>query len=403
MTLAIDSLPEIDLTAEAFQGGVRAAEEAVAEIRDTVGYAKSQRGLEALSYQESSKVMRDPRFNASVAFRLGGVGISSGVVYDTFVNGLQNREGKLHTIARKAANPWFNATNADRLRDQVRLWVNAWFDEHADDDVFDFHTIIGRRLPSTLFCQMIGVPLENWTATAQWSEDILLMAQAASAEYRAIVEGSAEQAKQFVEEQLDYRRTHPGDDLLSFLAAAQNRGEADADDVMAVIWLVMFGSSDTTNAQLNLHLLTLAANPEVWDQMKQDRSLIPNAVSELSRINPNVWGVMRTPKEPLELHGMPLTEQDIVWPNVFAANRDPNVFEDPHRIDLKRQNSRQLLNFATGTHSCLGRMITLMEQEEVLTALMDRYDGVEIVSSKFSGSMYAARAEEMKVRFAKSE
>lgn len=401
MTLTLDSIPEIDLTAEDFQGGVRAAEAAYAPHRDGVGYLRSQRGLEPVSYAESARVMRDPKFNASVASRLGGVGITNGVVYETFVNALQNREGRAHTVARKAANPWFNATNAGTLRTHVRSWVNEWLDEQLDADVVDFHNAVGRRLPATLFCQMAGVTLDRWTDVAQWSEDILLMAQAAKLEYREIVERSATEAKQFIDDLLAERRQNPGEDLFSFMVQAQERGEVDEDDVMAVVWLALFGSTDTTNAQLNLHLLTLAKHPDVWRQMKQDPALIPNAVLELSRVNPNVWAVMRSPKEPLELDGISLQPQDILWPNVFAANRDPKVFADPSRVDITRENSHQLLNFATGTHSCLGRMITLMEQEEVLKALVDRWDGCEIVTSRFSGSMYAARAEELTVRFVK--
>ncbi|MGQ4601302.1 cytochrome P450 [Nocardia sp. R6R-6] len=399
MTLTLDSIPEIDLTADDFQGGVRAAEAVYAGYRDGVGYVRSQRGLEPLSYAESARVMRDPRFNASVASRLGGVGITSGVVYETFVNALQNREGPAHTVARKAANPWFNATNANNLRSYVRRWVAEWLDEQRDVEVVDFHNTVGRRLPSTLFCQMAGVSLDHWTEIAQWSEDILLMAQAANVQYREIVERSAGEAKQLIDRQLASCRVYPGDDLFSFLVQAQDRGEVTGDDVMAVVWLALFGSTDTTNAQLNLHLLTLAKHPEAWRHMKQDPSLIPNAVLELSRFNPNVWAVMRSPKEPLDYHGIPLEPTDILWPNVFAANRDPAVFADPGRLDITRHNSGQLLNFATGTHSCLGRMITLMEQEEVLRALIDRWDGCEIVNARFGGSMYAARAEELTVRF----
>ncbi|MGY4099363.1 cytochrome P450 [Nocardia sp. R16R-3T] len=399
MTLTFDMIPEIDLTAEQFQGGVRAAEAAYAGYRDGIGYVRSQRGLEPLSYAESARVMRDPRFNASVASRLGGVGITSGVVYETFVNALQNREGAAHTVARKAANPWFNATNANNLRAHVRRWVGEWLDEQMDSDIVDFHNAVGRRLPSTLFCQMAGVPLDRWTEIAQWSEDVLLMAQAANLEYREIVERSAQQAKVLIEERLAACRITPGDDLFSFLVQARDRGEINDDDVMAVVWLALFGSTDTTNGQLNLHLLTLAKHPEAWQQMQADPSLIPNAVLELSRFNPNVWAVMRSPKEPLDYHGIPLVQTDILWPNVFAANRDPSVFTDPGRLDITRANSGQLLNFATGTHSCLGRMITLMEQEEVLRALVDRWDGCEIVTAKFGGSMYAARAEELTVRF----
>jgi len=398
MTLTLDDIPVIALDAPEFQDIVT-AEEAVADAREGVGVVRSARGLEILTHAGAAEVMRNLQYNAAVGARLSAAGISEGVVYETFVNALQNREGAAHTRARKVAGPWFNANTANRLREHVRVWVGEWLDAQSDVDVVDFHNAIGRRLPSTLFCHMVGVSADHWTSIAQWSEDILLLQQAAQPGTREIVETSATQAKRFIDDLLEERLVKPGDDLVSFLVQAQERGEADADDVMAILWLALFGSTDTTTGQLNLNLVTLSEHPEAWKLLREEPDLVPNAVLELSRFNPNVWAVMRSPKESMEYRGIPVGPEDTLWPAVYAANFDPKVFDDPRRLDLRRPNAHQLLNFATGTHSCLGRMITIMEQEEVLRAIVERWAGCEVLESKFAGAMYAARAEGLKIRF----
>jgi cytochrome P450 len=399
----LEDLPEIDLGAEELQHDMDRAMAHVRPLMESGGLARSVRGIELLTYDRSAALMRDQRYSVAINSRLAGVGLTEGAAYEGMTSLLFNREGSRHTRMRRACAPWFSLRGVERFRSDVRGWVDEWLDEVPDEGAFDFHERIGRRLPATLFCSIVGAPLDDWELFARLSEENQLTSQAPDPKYRRIVEDAAVQTTSYLKELIELRRSTPGDDLISFMLRAEGEGTIDEGEMLGVIWNVLVGSTDTTNSQINLNLATLADHPDQWAILKADPDLVATGVNELLRYNPGLYAVMRSPLEPLDFEGIELTPGDTLWPSVFAPNNDPAAFEDPRTLDVTRPLKRVPLNFGSGVHGCLGRMFTLLEQQEVLKAVLSRWDEVEIVDSEFTGAMYALKSERMTVRFTRDQ
>lgn len=395
--LSFDDLPFIDIESTAFDN-VASAEAAVAAFRDEVGLARSQRGIEALSYAAASNVLRDTRFNLGLGARVATVGVDvESRAYKIFMSAIMNQPPANHSRLRRAVNPWFTPKNAERMRADVRSWIHEWLDEQADAEVLDFHNYVSRRLPATLFCKLLGAPVSDWMWIADIAQRVLVINQPRTAGHAAIFQEATVEAAEYVLGLLQFRRENPADDLLSFIAAAEAQGDLDEDEIISLVWAMLIGSTDTTNSQLNLNMQTLATHPDQWALLKDRPELIPNAVVELTRFSPNIWVMWRVPNEKLEYRGITLTPEDVIMPAIYAANFDPTLYADPRRLDVSRQIN-PILAFGSGIHSCLGRIFAIMEQEEVLRAILQRWSAFEIVEHNYSGVPYVVIPQGLTVR-----
>jgi len=395
----INTLPEIDWLGAEYQD-IESAVKAIAPYQKGEGIVRSQRGLEPVSYEAVVKAVRDPRFSMGMPARLDMAGVTGGVARESMLNFLFSREGVDHTRARKACAPWFSASGAEQLRSQTAEWLDTWLDElvvEADD--LDFLNKVSNRLPATLYCLMIGAPLTDAPFIQHMSEEVMLLTAPPAPDHGRRIEAAAAQTKEYLIDSIEDRRKNRGEDLLSFMVGVEETGEINTQDILAVAFNSLVGSTDTTSAQICLNLQGLAQNPDQWDILKHEPERVPHAVMELLRWNPGAWAVVRSPIEPLEYEGVHLDTTDSIFPGVFAANNDPTVFEDPRRLDVTRDHPKIPLNFGGGRHGCLGRMVTLMEQEEALRAVLRKWDSVEITSSKFTGAMFSLAAHEFRVRF----
>ena len=397
--MEMSDLPEIDLDSPDFHHGVERADASTAHLREGLGMARSQRGIELFTYDLSSALIKDQGYNIGMHRRLASMGMAPGPAFDMICNIMVNIEGDEHARMRKACMTFFTLRGAEKLRSDVRAWVDKWVQEGLDGEEFDFQAAIGRQLPSVVFCKLIGEPLEMAPIYAQLAEDIMKHAQPPQPGFAEIIEKAAIEAELRMRQVIKDRRARPGDDLVSHMLIAEKAGEVDEDDIFHLVVTVLIGSTDTTDAQLCLNLAALSDNPSQWQVLRKNPELVPTAVMELIRFKPGVWTLSRSPLQDTVYRGINLTPDDAIWPLVFSANRDPLAFADPSRLDVTRAAGKTPLNFGTGIHMCLGRMITLLEQQEVLSSLLTHWSEFEVTDSEFQGAMYSTVATRMTTRF----
>jgi cytochrome P450 len=386
-----EHLPTLDVFSEEY---ARDPYPLISAARAQGPVAHSQRGLEFLDHDTCQRVLMDRRASSGLAGLLRRQGITNGPLYDMFVDGLLGAEGDLHRRLRGALMPYFNAGAVAKLRDFSRAVLRRWLAEEADSGECDFAWVIGRRLPSSLFCHMIGAPLDDAEFVAQVSEGILKVFTFEPG-VGEVAERALQDAHGYLSEIVAHRREHPGDDMISALTASDGVSDVEILDLAIT---VLGGSTDNTNAQMCLNLMALAEHPDAWWSLKQDRSLVSAAVLEGARWKPGVLSGFRVPDEEIEAAGLTLPPGVMVNTNVLAANRDPAVYDDPDRFDLHRKVVPGL-NFGHGRHFCLGRAISLVEMEEALDAVLDLWAEFDIGSTEIWGSPFSTRTEHVQVRF----
>jgi cytochrome P450 family 150 subfamily A5 len=187
------------------------------------------------------------------------------------------------------------------------------------------------------------------------------------------------------------RRANPRDDVLTGLAEATfpDGSIPDVGDVARVATNVFSAGQETTVRLLSTALKVLGEQPEIQQQLRADRSLIPNFIEEALRIESPVKGDFRLSRCPVTIGDTELSAGTTVMVLNGAANRDPRRFEDPDTFDPARKNARQHLAFGRGIHSCPGAPLARAETRVGIERLLDRTTDIRI--SEANHGSYGAR------------
>ena len=161
--------------------------------------------------------------------------------------------------------------------------------------------------------------------------------------------------------------------MSQIIAASDEGAKLNNDELQALAGLVLAAGFETTVNLLGngirmlldapQHLETLAARPELW----------PNAVEEILRLESPVQMSARVACKDADVAGTRVGKDELVIIHLAGANRDPKVFDDPHRFDIERDNAGRHLSFSGGRHFCLGAALARAEGEVGLRTFFDRY------------------------------
>jgi cholest-4-en-3-one 26-monooxygenase len=146
-------------------------------------------------------------------------------------------------------------------------------------------------------------------------------------------------------------------------------------------------------------MISLLDNPDQLDALKQDPTLVNSAVEEILRYSPAVHSFRRQAMEDTEIRGQKIREDEkvILW--YPSANRDEDVFAEPHRFDVRRSPNEHIA-FGYGEHYCLGANLARMELREIFREIVTRIDGLEMTATpRRLRSNFINGVKEMQVRF----
>jgi cytochrome P450 len=175
------------------------------------------------------------------------------------------------------------------------------------------------------------------------------------------------------------RRRNPGDDLVSLLAAAEVEGEYLPEDVLVSFFRQLINAAgDTTYRGTSVLLTKLLENPDQLEMLRQDRSLLPNAIEEGLRFDGPVIEQARWAAQDVEVAGVHIPAGSIVHVMAGAANRDPAKFDDPDTFDIRRSNANRHLSFSAGPHICIGQHLARVEMSRAITAILDNLKNLRL-------------------------
>ncbi|MFD4196232.1 cytochrome P450 [Amycolatopsis thermoflava] len=280
-----------------------------------------------------------------------------------------------HTRYRKLVTRVFTVRAVEKLRSRTEEIARELLDALDPDRPVDLVEAYCALLPVTVIAEILGVPpeqrqrvLELGTAAAP-SLDLGLPWR----EFRA-VESALADFDAWLGDHLERLRADPGDDLLSQLVAAREDGVGLTDlELRATAGLVLAAGFETTVNLLGNGITLLHDHPDQLAAVRAEPSLWPNAVDEILRVDPPVLLTGRTCLRDTEVGGVRVRGGSVVTTILAGANRDPEVFEDPARFDVRRENAREHISFSAGRHYCLGAALARMEGEVGLRTLFDRF------------------------------
>jgi cytochrome P450 len=286
------------------------------------------------------------------------------------------RHDRLKKIVGKAFTPKRIADHEDA----IRSIVTGVFDRFEPGQECDLVADIARPIPARVIGSLLGTPEEDdpklvhWTnvATAFEDEGIRTGWDDSMDEVRDSVE--------YIVKIKEQREAEPRDDLLTALIQAEVDGDKLTDLEIAVFFVLLLSAgNDSTRATYSATMLALMRNPEQRQLLIDDPSLIPNAVEEGLRCFPAFAFMGRAATRDTELQGQQIKEGDRVLLWYVASNRDPEVFEDPDRFDVTRENADDHQAFgAGGRHFCLGAALARLELRVWIEETLRRFPRMEV-------------------------
>jgi cytochrome P450 len=285
-----------------------------------------------------------------------------------------------HTRYRKLVTRVFTVRAVENLRARTEQIAGELLDAVDPAAPVDLVEAYCSMLPVTVIAEILGVPPEQ-------RQRVLTLGTAAAPSldmglpwrrFRA-VETALAAFDTWLTEHLDHLRANPGDNLMSQLVAAREDGVGLTDlELKATAGLVLAAGFETTVNLLGNGIALLHANPAQREVLEREPDRWPNAVEEILRVDPPVLLTGRTCQRDTEVAGVPVTRDEVVTTILAGANRDPAVFADPARFDVRRDNAREHIAFSAGRHYCLGAALARMEGEVGLRALFDRFPGLRL-------------------------
>ncbi|MBD2758356.1 cytochrome P450 [Yimella sp. cx-573] len=289
-----------------------------------------------------------------------------------------------HTRYRKLVTRVFTARAVEALRPQVQSIAEGLLDDVAEESVVDLASGYCAKLPVIVISQILGVPEDEHDyvlelgAGAAPSLDFGLSWKAAGD-----VERSLQRFDSWLDQHIERLRREPGDNLMSQLIAARDEeGGLDEIELKSIAGLVLAAGFETTVNLMSNAIALFADNPGQLALLRDDPSLWGNAVDEALRIDPPVLLTARSAVRNTRIADKLVSEQHMVTTVLAGANRDPEVFPDPHRFDVARDNAREHLSFSGGRHFCLGAALARMEAEIGLRTLYERYPHLEVLPGR---------------------
>lgn len=282
-----------------------------------------------------------------------------------------------HTRYRKTVSSVFTTRAVAALRERVEQAAVALLDgiEAGPTDRVDVVDAYCAQLPVTVIGDILGVPDHDRPRILEFGElaapslDVGL----SWGQYLRVERG-LDGFNTWLAQHLGHLKRHPGDDLMSQIIAAGDDGtRLDDEELRATAGLVLAAGFETTVNLLGNGIRILLEHPDQLAMLRDDPELWPGAVEEILRLESPVQLSARLARVDTEVAGRAVAAGELVILYLAGANRDPKVFDDPHRFDVTRGNAGKHLSFSGGRHFCLGAALARAEGEVGLRAFFDRY------------------------------
>ena len=282
----------------------------------------------------------------------------------------------------------------------------------------NFVTAFSQQLPIFTLSEILGIPEADRQKLVTWMEFLELAQYIQVEQMKKELEGQKtnepvntdmlEMFNNMIDEMFEYgrdimnaKRKNPSDDLLSAIANAELEGQQLSPEFLDGSWLlIIFAGNDTTRNTLSGAIKLLTENPDQKQKLIDNPELMPNFLQECIRMISPVMHMRRTTTCETEVGGqlMGPGEKLVMW--YGAANRDPDIFVNPDKFDIKRVNADKHLAFGIGRHTCIGKPVALMQLKEVYKQILTRFPDMKMDGDwKVAPNNFVHAIQEMPVSF----
>lgn len=340
--------------------------------REPVHWSDLEQAWVLTRHADARAVLRDDRVfvtdgrdaTGTAGEQVRAAAAHSPLPYDALLSSANRAD---HTRLRRELAGAFAPAAIEALREPTRRFARELL-AAAPDDELDVIAWYARPLALAVTLQLLGVETADMARVTQLAEVLMTATQHGSPDDAA--EGLALRRQEFdaLIDGLEVR----DDTLIATLRVDRARGRITTDELIAmVVFVATVGQAPTAFAIGNA-LLALMRIPDQFQALRDDPALVTRLLDESARLQPPLRVLRRFASEDTAVAGCPVGVGDQLQIIVPAANRDPAVFDAPHRFDLGR-NDRTHLSFGWGSHHCVGAPVARMVAEESIALLLSEY------------------------------
>jgi cytochrome P450 len=345
--------------------------------REVSWYATTPVGIVVLTHEGVRELVLDRRWHELGAEGLRMAGIDSGPLWDWFHQIMSTQEGDTHHRLRRLVSKAFTPRSVERLRPVMQAVADELVEGFVERGRCELVAEFAAPYPVRVIGELIGVPPEDFKTFAGWSDDLSLAFGNDVGGQLPRIEAALVALSGYVDGLIEARRSTPGDDLISALIAAEEEGDRlSTAELNAMVTVLIFGGQDTTQCQLACTVATFVHHTDQWALLAANPPLAATAADEILRYEPAGSGSPRIASEDMDFRGLTIAKGTVALPSAPSANRDPAVYEDPERFDIRRHHPEPQLTFGGGIHHCLGAALARAELQEALPLLARRLPGL---------------------------
>jgi cytochrome P450 len=357
-------------------------------------------------HADASAIARDPHLSNNQ---------HNSELYESFVRAGGEPEGQMaqmndvvmlfidppdHTRLRGLVSKAFTPKMVERLRARVQQIVDDRLDTVAarGDGRMDVVTELAYPLPVVIICELLGVPAEDQATFQSWSSELAASIDPdplVTPEQQERINAAGDAFLEYFADLIDRRRRSLRDDLLSALIEAEEGGDRlSEEELLGTALFLLIAGHETTVNLIGNGTLALLQHRDQLERLRDDPSLDRHAIEELLRFDSPVQLTQRITLDEYHVGDVTIPKGQNLVPLLGAANRDPEEFDQPDRLDLGRENANRNVAFGGGHHFCLGAALARLEGAVAIGTLVRRFPDIELAGEPVRRTTFTLRGLE---------
>ena len=294
---------------------------------------------------------------------------------------LQGMDPPGHTRQRTLMMKTFTPRMLESFRPTIQRLVDELIDQRIAEGQMDVVADLAYPLPSNVILDLLGIPRSGRPyikASADAINEFVATILFAGGENWQKLAGIFNDVSTYLKSLMAERRKHPGEDLLTKMVLAEENGDMlSEDEIVIATNFLLFAGHETTANLIAVGLSYLLQNPEQMAQLRTDPAKTPAAVEELLRYVSPVHTLARQVKQDVTIRGIDIPKDSSIYLMVGAANRDPEKFPEPEKLDINRPPGRSL-GFGYGIHYCIGAALARLESQIAFDTIVRRLQDLKM-------------------------
>ncbi|NKB98349.1 MAG: cytochrome P450 [Pseudomonadales bacterium] len=298
------------------------------------------------------------------------------------VDTMLTEDPPVHRRYRGLVNQAFTARRVSTLEPNIETICHGLIDKMLAKGEVDFVTDFAEPVPLTVIAEQLGVSLEDYELFKTWSDAFVAqLSGMASREESLEAARMIVKFQQYFAARLEERRENPQDDIISDIVHAKFEDELPLDipEMLSILQQLLVAGNETTTSSIAEAVLLWIQYPDQFAKLKANPDLVDNLVEEVLRLSTPTANMWRVATKDTEIQGTPVPAGSMVMIKFSSANRDAEVYPDPHTFDIERENVKTQIAFGYGVHMCVGASLARKEMNVAFRCLLERIEKFELL------------------------